>query len=940
MKTLILCLFFSLFIITGYSQSVFQYIEDHKEEIKNLGDYWNTFNEWSEQVDLENTKGWKNIKRKLENSFFLLNPEGELPTIETFNQSLNAVEQAKSRTRTQQRSTAWTPVGPYQPPVLYDTLIEIGVGRINCITFHPSDPDIFWVGTPSGGIWETINHGLSWTPIGEGIPVPGVSDIAVDPTNPNILYVSTGDYAYFLATIPQFTGSVGIGSGAGIYKTTNGGLTWEATGLSAGTIDQGSSTLIREVIINPANSNELIAGGYSGIWKSTDGGDNWTNIVPDVIIADLEQHPVNPNIIFATTSADYYSGSTLVRTQDFGENWNPVGAGVLPNQSIRMSVEVSDANSDYVYLLAVNNAAGLEGFYQSTNGGNSWALKHSGQTRNLLGWWFGDPDTDGSGQGWYDLTLLTDPQDPEKVIVGGINQWVSTDGGSDWYPLSFQGSFYGNNIHVDQHQAKYNPLSEEYYFCNDGGLFMTNEISEYDFDSLLNCTADLINCLDSLFAWNSPDLFTCLEAHKDSIPFCFQTATEWTFLSSGINNTEFYRIDVANSDPEYILGGSQDNAVYYKSPSGWTNHFVGDGMDVMIHPTDPAIIYGSNQNGVLNFSLDGGLNEFNRLTSDIIDEGAVSSWITPFVLNEQNPSTVYGGYEEIYRSTDGGFNWELYTNLLSSNSKPIRDLIVHPTDSNYMVVLKSANFFGSNISGFGEVHYSQDNGQSWDIITGDLPDLDVFFSSVSFGTSPQHIILTCAGFEADKKVYQTFNGGDDWENISFDLPNIPVICSDFHIGSADSIIYIGTYFGIYYTNRNMDSWEPYNEELPEIMIRDLDIQYGSNKIYAGTYGRGIWYNDLVPPEVVNTETPAIYDMNVSIVPNPNTGQFNLQLEQVSLLSANLEIVDVLGRKVYEQPLKFQGQQHAELLSLDLLSGIYYLRLTDGKYSNVQKFVVK
>lgn len=271
-----------------------------------------------------------------------VSPTGEFPPRDILWKESNRYAQEHAAFKQQQTTTlpAWKPLGPTTTPGGYD-----GLGRLNCIGFHPTNPNIFWVGAAAGGVWKTTDGGMTWNTYTDKLPLLGVSDIAVHPQNPDIQYVATGD---------------GNGSDTysiGVLKSTDGGLTYQTTGL---TWQAADGNIIRRLLLHPINTNILLAGANDGIRRSTDGGATW-QVVSNIPCRDLEWHPTNPDIVYGGM---YPSDGQIYRSTDAGITWTKVSAFWGAN---RINIAVSAANPKYVMAVAANFSNGLRAVFTSSD---------------------------------------------------------------------------------------------------------------------------------------------------------------------------------------------------------------------------------------------------------------------------------------------------------------------------------------------------------------------------------------------------------------------------------------------------------------------------------------------------------------------------------------------------------------------------------------------
>ncbi len=407
---------------------------------------------WSTRDINEKGKGYKIFKRWQHFAEPRVYPSGDLSLLsltatnyETWLQE-NSNPQGKKKPMgggAQTASSTFTAMGPFGAISGSAGNQFLKSGRLNFITIDPSNSNNLWVGAPAGGLWKSTNGGISWTTNTDNLTVTGCTDLAIDPSNTSVMYLATGD---------------GFGSDTrsiGVLKSTDGGNSWNSTGLS---YTLTSNLLIRRLIINPNNPQILLAGTNQGIFRTADGGSSWTS-VQGAGCYDLEFMPGNPAIVYA-------SGSALRRSTDGGQTFSLVTSGITTAAG-RMAIAVTPADSQYVYVLASNGSNnGFLALYRSTNGGTSFSSMST--TPNLLGWSSTGNDT--GGQGWYDLCVAASPLNKDEVVTGGVNVWRSTNGGSSW---TIYGHWTGSGApftHADHHDLEYNSAGV-LYNCNDGTVY-------------------------------------------------------------------------------------------------------------------------------------------------------------------------------------------------------------------------------------------------------------------------------------------------------------------------------------------------------------------------------------------------------------------------------------------------------------------------------------
>jgi photosystem II stability/assembly factor-like uncharacterized protein len=894
-----------IFIILPFF-SLGQMILEKNSKRNTFQDIQRSFENWCKENNIDNTKGWKWFKRWENHYAQRANPDGSLADPNIFlNEAV--IFNNKRKEKDSKFSANWIPVGPNYLPTSPVATSGHGVARINCIAFHPNDPNTFWVGVAQGGIWKTNNSGTSWTPLNEGLPILRISDITVDPINPNILYVCLGDYEYIGVALATDDRKRHTHYGLGVYKSIDGGLNWLPTGLTTAqtTLD---NSLLRRLIIDPNNTNNLLAGGFEGVWKSTDGGINWAQTM-DSIVSDLEQHPNMPNIVYAATAFinNLQEGvAGVMKSIDFGNTWTFLNTGIPPkNQAQRVELAISPSDPNYVYAIACDMDRGFYGLYRTTNAGANWTQQSNGSLVNILSWYSGVGST--GGQGTYDLTLIVDPSNRDRLYAGGVNCWGSDDGGVSWNGMSYWVNYYGQSIHADQHQFKYNPVDDKFYVCNDGGVMRTDSM--------------IIGSWDD--AYNIPG---------------YQWPTSWENLSDGMQITSFYRLGLSDNNSNYVIAGAQDNSTFYYNNNNWINIIGGDGMECIIHPYQPNTIWGMSQYGNLARSYDGGQNIDHNLTGPIFNNGEEGEWITPYLYSKTN-NAIYAGFGNLWKSIDDGDTWQMLSNMSNMNGAnfpaPASALAQCSNDKDIIYMAKRIYHSYNSKS---ELWVTKDEGNTWSNITNGLPD-SLYFTYLTVDDDNADIAwVTCSGFKAGQKVYNTTNGGVSWTNISQNLPNIPVNTIVLDEQSPNHTIYIGTDLGVYMTHDTLSSgWLLHGTDLPNVIVSELEIDYNTNDLYAATFGRGIWKTDMSIPLLVDEIN--IANIDIQITPNPNNGRFSINLSSNESYKSRLNVIDVMGKVVYSIEINILlGETVIELKLEQLNSGVYFVQLLHNNTFKSIKFI--
>ena len=652
----------------------------------------------------------------------------------------------------------WTSMGPFTVPANGG-----GAGRINFITIHPNSTNIIYAGSPGGGLWKTTNGGTSWTTNTDNLTLMGVSDLVIDPGNANTMYLATGDGDHWDKNASR-----------GVLKSIDGGQTWNVTGLNWLPTQERR---IRKLLMHPTNSSIIFAASNAGIWRTANAGASWTQ-VNTYDIFDIEFKPGNPAIVYAAGTAFYRSTNT-------GTSFTTVSAGMgtTPN---RISLAVTPANANYVYLLAGKELnSSFQGLYRSTDSGLTFTTRST--TPNILG-----SNADGSsvkGQSWYDLTLAVSPTNADVLVTGGIDVWRSVNGGSNWTVNGHHGGSAAPYVHADIHEVEFFPNSGSTYLAAcDGGVYKTTN-----------------------------------------------SGTAWTDISSDLSIGEIYRIGQSANNENVIISGWQDNGTSKIVGTSWTKVRGADGMECFIDRTTNATMYSSSQYGGLARSTDSGTN-----WTDIQPAGTGDgAWITPWCMSPTSVSTLYAGYQQIYKSTNQGTSWSQLGSIPAGAN--FRALAVAPSNTSVIYAAR-----------YEEIYKTTNGGTTWTNITAGLPVASAYMSYITVHpTNSSMVWVTFLGFSSGNKVFASTNGGTTWTNISSGLPNMPVNCILFEKNSPNRL-FVGTDVGVYLRDDLQSGWQPYMNGLPNVIVYELEIYYPTRKLRAATANRGLWQSPL--PSTITVES--------------------------------------------------------------------------------------
>ena len=751
-------------------------------------------------------------------------------------------EKTKNQSSKLINSSNWVAKGPINTPIILSNGKKRGNGRVNCIAFDPVEPNIIWIGSPAGGLWKSVDGGSNWTTNTDNLPVIGVSHIAIDPNDSQIMYIVTGD--------ADATDTYSIG----ILKSIDGGTSWNTTGLSY-TVDQEKT--VNKVIINPNFTDSLYAVTNSNIMISTDAGSSWQSAGPLGRWRDIEFKPNNSNILYAAKQSG--GSSTIYRTNDGGTNWNQIVNG-LTGSRYRPLIAVTPANPEVIYALFSESDYSFHGLYKSVDSGDNWTQQSN--SPNIFGW-----NTDGTGTGgqaWYDMSLGVAPNNENLVYVGGINIWKSDNSGMDWDIDASSGN--GSNysyMHVDQHAFEFNPHTNIAYAGNDGGV--------YKYMPSLN---------------------------------------KWVDISDGLEISQFYNLGLSRSNPNKLVAGAQDNGTEMLTNTIWDAIRGADGMECAIDHYDETIIYSESQYGGMKKSYNNGNNWSN--IKPVNYEGA---WNTPYEMHSVNSNLIVAGYDEIYRSLDGGGSWDSISYNVANNAA-VRNIALAPSDENYIYA-----------ASYSKIKVTKDAGATWNYIKPGLPNYNITDIAVST-TNADRAWVTFSDYNNTNKVYETIDAGVSWTNISgSNLPGLPVNCIVYQGGAKDDL-YIGTDVGVYHKDNTMTEWVQYSNGLPNVIVKELEVHYDEGTISAATYGRGVWESPLNTLSGVSTFNESI--INFNIYPNPAKDEIKIITDEKNI---TIKIYNITGQKIITSSSKIVNVSN-------LRRGYYVVSIeSDGKI-NRENLIIK
>jgi len=777
--------------------------------------------------------------------------------------------------KSSQSAARWRFAGP----------LNIG-GRISDIEFDPLDARTVYAGAATGGVFKSTDGGETWQPVFDDQAVLPIGDLAVDPNQPGVVYAGTG----------EANGGHNNFPGGGVFKSSDGGLTWRYIGLAA-------TTSIGRIVVDPSNSQRVFVaaiGDYfakdsdRGVYRSDDAGASWKKVLfinDSTGVIDLVINPENPEILFAAAWERirppkfnihlYGRSSGIYHSTDGGETWRRLGAanGLPDNRSDigRIGLALCATQPNQLYALFTNSGYTYDSIYRSQDGGRTW--QRTDLNRVLANGF--------SNFSWYFGNIRVDPNDAERVFVLDLTLQISDDGGFTWQRAA--------TSHVDHHALAFDPVNPQRWIVgHDGGI----DISE-----------------DAGKSWRK----------VASLPV-----------------TQFYQITVDASNPGHLLGGTQDNGTL-RTRTGrvddWEEIYGGDGFYVIVDPQNPNIIYAESQFGGLGKSTDGGQSFSSALNGINLNEPR--NWSTPVVMDPNKPSVLYYGTNRVYRTSNGAASWQPISDDLT-DSEPgsrlgtITTIAVAPSNS-------AVIYAGTDD---GNVWVSNDDGGTWQDISAGLPLRWV--TRVAVDPTDENIAyVTFSGLKwssPQPHVFRTQNMGLIWEDISAGLPDAPV--NTIAIDPAyPNYLYLGTDVSAYYSPNAGGNWYPLGEGLPMVSVYDFAIHSQSLLLLAGTHGRSMYA--LALDQLTQVETPSgvlpasfTLEQNYPNPFNPSTRIAYAVAGSETLLPVNLAVYDAQGRQVAilvdeNQPA---GRYESEFDATGLASGVYFYRLRVGERSLQRKML--
>lgn len=725
-------------------------------------------------------------------------------------------------------------------------------GRIDDIEAVPDNPKIIFIAAASGGIFKTVNNGVTWKPVfdEEGTSL-SIGDLAIAPSDSNIIWAGTGE--------PNNRQSSSWGDG--VYKSVDGGETWQYMGLK-------ETHHIGRIVIHPQNPDIVYVAAMGHLWgpnperglyRTKDGGKNWENVLfinNDTGVVEVAMES-NGRVIYAGAyqrrrrAWGFVGGgphSGLYRSMDRGDTWDKLSKGLPQGDTGRIGVDISQSHPHIVYAIVQNKDGGV---FRSEDRGQSWAKMSSINPRPS-----------------YYSQIRVDPINPNKVWVLGSPLSVSIDEGKEFTIAAVEirrsaaQQKAAENVHVDHHALWIDPNDPDHLLLgNDGGLYISYDNSKH-----------------------------------------------WDFIDN-LPLAQYYAIGVDNRDPYWIYGGTQDNGTWgipcrtYSSRLGIRNSDVvnianGDGFYAAIDPKDYKVVYAETQGGRLLF-VDLETKEEKSLQP--VPEGSEEeyrfNWNSPLMLSPHDSDILYFGGNRLFKTSDRGHSWEVISPDLTQDQDwkkiPIMGIV---RDDNTLSRDDGVSSFGTitTISESplqagliyvgtddGNVQMTQDGGKTWQNLTEKfrLPGARwVSRVLASFHGAGTAYVCFDGHQDDDFKpyIFQTTDFGKTWKSISEGMPDgMAVNVLAEHPRNADLLL-AGTEFGLFITIDEGKSWILAGESLPRVPVDDIVIQARENDIVLGTHGRSIIILDDI--SMLETLNEKVLDSEAHLFPPRDAIQFHDRME--------------------------------------------------------------
>ncbi|MEX0893247.1 MAG: hypothetical protein WEB88_13860 [Gemmatimonadota bacterium] len=700
-------------------------------------------------------------------------------------------------------------------------------GRFVDVEVRPDEPFTFYIATGSGHLWKSDNRGVSFDVLFDDQDVFSIGDIAIAPSQPDIMYLGSGEANNSRSTY----------WGDGVYKSTDAGETWTNVGLP-------ESHHVGRIVVHPTNPDIVYVAAlghlYSenperGLYRSTNGGQSWEQVLAPVVrgktigVVDVAMDPSNPNVLYAATFDKVRlpftydlggPGSRVYKSTDGGSNWTMLENGLPGGMLGRIGVDVSQSNPNIVYLTIENankpdmsdaeRLAELEGHLSSRGmiGGEIYRSDDSGESWEKVS---PDDQSIGGSPAYYYGQIRVDPSDPDVVYVLSVSTMKSTDGGRTWEQRALG---HGG----DDHALWIDPEDSEHIILgHDHGMGITYDGGEN---------------------WYHPD---------------FQSLAQ------------FYAVGYDMSYPYRVAGGLQDNGshmVHHTNPAGgpiyyeqWERVGGGDGMYNEIEPCTNRYLYNESQFGPISRTdLWTGERAGIRYSGE---DGLRWNWNAPILISPHDCDVIFHGANKLVRSPNKGESWEVISPDLTK-ADPATLTTGSGGDGNIQYATITTVDESELVEGIiwvgtddGNVQVTRDGGDSWTLVNASVPNNPEYWVSRVEAShhEPGTAYISYTGYRNDDFrpfVYKTTDYGQSWTSIASNLPAVgPVNVIREHHANPD-LLFVGTEFEVFVSIDGGGTWASFKQNMPTQPVHDLKIHPRENDVIVATHGRGLYIADISP----------------------------------------------------------------------------------------------
>ena len=678
--------------------------------------------------------------------------------------------------------------------ILSSTWISIGPnnsigGRILSIAIDPNNSNNLMVGSASGGIWKSVNAGSSWSSVKTGLPVLGVPAITYHPTNSNIIIAGTGEVYRIDTSNIGFNVWKARGTyGTGIIRSTNAGATW--TNVFNKTFPDLFG--VQKIKFDPNNSSIVYACTTQGMFKSTDEGATWstTPVLSKIYVSDLAINPSNSNIMVAAVGNLVNSDKGIYRTVDGGATWTKVTTGGFPTGMMGYTT-FGYINSSLLYASVGMTDNGENELYMSTDFGQNWIAK-SGSHHSQY-------------QFWCAHAIAVNPTNANEIIMGGVSyyRYTSTSTSSS----TGSAAALSSSIHSDVHDIEYVQGSgTTFYIACDGGVYKTT---------------------------NNGSTFSAMNTGLGAVQF---------YASIGVSTN--------SSNPNAIVGGLQDNGVWYYNGTSWTKQLGGDGGSCIITPGNDNVVLACNDALTVNKSTTGASGTFSKVLGSwafVADDR--TAFMAPIGISKSDPTRMYAASDNLHVSSSSGSSWtnasySTASQYIDAKYKTAITLAVSPTNKDKLYI--STSPFSQktdntlNINGTPGVFRCINGGAATPVFTSIKTGLpDRFVMDFAINPTNDNIVFAVVGGYGTPHIYYTSDGGNTWaaRGAFGILPDVPF--NAIYIDPVNpNYVYAGSDLGVYVSPDQGLNWYDFSNGLPDV-TQVMDIQMTpDNQMLIATHGRG------------------------------------------------------------------------------------------------------